>query len=188
MAIELQNQVIELIRYYTLWWYFVEKENAVRYAEVERNYPDFFITLADSLRAAFIVTAYRLFDKRNDVTSFHQLLRLIETDIRNDPGMASQLPAKVSELQAKLTAVEEPVRKITCLRHNVVAHRNRFTPPAEWFKIADITPREIETVVRAAEDIILRALGAEKLGQYSYPDAVRCDAHSLMQLLEKHTR
>src|SRR6266436_6591958 len=104
---EMVEQVIELVRYYALWWFFMEKSNAVRYDRTERNYPDFFITVADSLRCSFFATAYRLFDKRSDVRSLDSLIRAVEYF---DEPLASSL-------QKKADSITPIVKKIILLRH-----------------------------------------------------------------------
>ena len=78
------------------------------------------------------------------------------------------------------------------LRHKVFAHRDRSQPPEDWFAEAGISPKEMETVVRTAQDIISTLVGAAATDGLtrelrSHEDAVRCDAHSLMQLLDQYT-
>ena len=180
---EVKKQVIELGRCYALWWYFLEKSNASRYARVERHYPDFFITIADSLRTSFFVTAYRLFDKRTDVCSLALLVNRVDG---SDPALRAML-------RGKIAAIEDIIEnKVKVLRHKVFAHRDRSQPPEDWFAEAGISPKEMKAVVRTAQDIISTLVGAaakavlaEELR--SYEDAVRCDAHSLMQLLDQYT-
>src|SRR6266404_5092450 len=113
---EIKDQVIELGRYYALWWYFLEKSNASRYARVESSYPDFFITLADSLRGSFFITAYRFFDKRTDVNSLALLVNRLKV---SDPSLAARLRDKMA------TVADIIENKVTKLRHKVFAHRDR---------------------------------------------------------------
>jgi len=180
---EVKDQVIELGRCYALWWYFLEKSNASRYARVERHYPDFFITTVDSLRTSFFVTAYRLFDKRTDVRSLVPLVNRLDV---SDPALGAAL-------RARIAAIEDIIeKKIKVLRHKVFAHRDRSQPPEDWFAEAGISPKEMETVVRTAQDIISTLVGAAATDGLtrelrSHEDAVRCDAHSLMQLLDQYT-
>jgi hypothetical protein len=161
----------------------LEKSNASRYSRVERSYPDFFITLADSLRGSFFVTAYRLFDKRTDVNSLAQLVNRLEV---SDPSLAARLRHKMA------TVADITDNKVKTLRHKVFAHRDGSQSPQAWFAAAGITPREMQELVRTAQDIISTLVGVEAKDDLarklrSYEDAVRSDARNLMQVLDQHT-
>jgi hypothetical protein len=173
---EVLEQVIELVRYYSLWWFFMEKSNTIRYDKTERNYPDFFITIADSLRCSFFVTAYRLFDKRTGVNSFVTMIAAT-----SDKTLAASL-------QAKIDAIAPIIEKIRKLRHNVMAHRNKSQPPEQWFAVADITPAEMKQAVITAKEIICAAIDpkdkeATERQFQSLEDAVTTDAFNLMRHL-----
>ena len=160
----------------------MEKSNAARYARVERNYPDFFITLANSLRESFCITAYRLFDKREDVNSLPRLVKNLEA---SNPALATQLQGKMIGVAGIID------NKIKLLRHKVFANRDRSQSPESWFVDAGLTPREMKAVVRTAQEIVSAAAAAKTKDDLerelrSYEDAVRSDAHNIMQLLEKY--
>ena len=145
---EIKRQVIELGRCYALWWTPGES-NALRYARVERHYPDFFITIADSLRTSFFVTAYCLFDKRTDVCSLALLVNRVDV---LDPALAAML-------RGKIASIEDIVKnKVNVIRHKVIAHCDRSQPPEVWFGEAGISPNEMEAEVCTAQEII-RSLG-----------------------------
>jgi hypothetical protein len=178
---ETSQQVIELVRYYALWWFYLEKANTIRYDRVERGYPDFFITIVDSLRCSFIVTAYRLFDKRSDVRSLIELIRITES---SDKPLAASL-------QAKADSIAPILEKTKLLRHKVMAHRDNSQTPEQTFFEADVTPAEMKKVVSVAIEIISTASGPQWKDRTerelkSVEDAVTTDAFNLMRVLGQH--
>jgi hypothetical protein len=177
---ELTEQVLELTRNYALWWYLMYKPNAERYAKVERNYPEFFRTIVDSLRQGICITTYRLFDKRQDVKS---LTRLIEKLKASNPPLARELAQKVDGGAAL-------IKKLSSLRHKVFGHRDQTQSPEDVFSALKLKPKEIEAVVRLAQDIISAISGAKSKRDLrtelrSCENAVRSDTHNLMQVLVK---
>ncbi len=100
-------------------------------------------------------------------------------------------PSIALKLQQKIENHSAIVNKVTTLRHNVFGHRNKERSPQNVFAAVKLTPREMKTVVDLAQDIISTFAGVKakedlEMKLHSYEDAVRCDVHSLMQVLEKY--
>jgi hypothetical protein len=141
---EVVSIALELTRSRAIWWEIARKENTEKYALTMKAHWHFYAALRFSLEQGMFVMICQLFETRKDTKSIPNLIR--ELDGPNS-DVAKKLRLEVQSLKPLLG-------KMFHVRGGVYAHRNRQSTPHDIFNKAGITPRHLETVVLAAEDLV----------------------------------
>ncbi len=148
------ERVIELTYCYEIWRALTNIENKDRFGSVCETYDDFFFTIIRSLETSVVVIAYQLLgDRRNDVVSIRSLRESL-------PDGYCELSERI---KSNIDARKDLISRVTSLRHNVYAHRNRDLTPQEVYEKAKITPNEYQSIVELAQKCV--ASLAEAFGE-----------------------
>lgn len=155
---EMIDVVVKLTWNYTIFSALFKKKNADREArecEAREAHPQFFLTMYDTLLCSFCVATHLLFykDKKGKATSLCNLIRDIE--------MAK--PEFAKQLNEKIYAKRNLIKKIRIIRNQVYAHRSEAETPQEVFTKARVQldiMKEIADLTR----LIICELGEEAGG------------------------
>jgi hypothetical protein len=141
---ELGDSVIDLTRCFTIWFEIVNAEKKAERESMVNDHADFFISTTESLLTSFCIITYRLYDKRNDVSSICKVLKLME---KVNPNLKS-------ELEIEINSHSEVIEKIRRLRHKVFAHRDLAVSPVLIFKAVQLSPDQMKNLVALSQNIV----------------------------------
>ena len=141
---ELLERGIELARRYAVWWELVNEQHQALNNGVVSAHVDFFQTTSQALFESFSVIAYQLYETRRDTIHI--------SSIRDEPAATHAVATKrVSELIDEC----EPLRKkLSAIRANVYAHRNKLQTLEKIFERAGLLPEEMGRFVDLTAEII----------------------------------
>jgi hypothetical protein len=125
------------------------------------------------------VMIWQLFDPRKDTKSIPNLTRELQ---KANPKVAEKLREEAQKLKPLLD-------KMSLVRHNVYAHRNRQSTPHDIFAQAKITPRNVRTMVAAAQDLVCQLVVAAGMddapkGKVAFQDLARKAQKGAIRVLE----
>lgn len=153
LIIQVIDGVVDLACFHEIWWQLLSRDNEEKYKENCERYDDFFSSVIRSHELSIIVIIRRLFDDRRDVASIVSLQKSL-------PGHHAELAA---EIASNIAEKQSAISKITSLRHKVHAHRDKSIEPEVIYRNEAITPNEILSVVRLAQQCV--ASLAEAFGE-----------------------
>jgi len=137
---EMVSEVIEFTRTYAVWRELMQPAKA----NVRGVHQDFLLTVTNALVLSFCVGTYQLFDRDTRTKS---LIGLIE-DIRPSDSVLAQ------KLTARITADKSVIERVSRLRNNVYAHRNKLQHPQDVFGAVKLTPRMMKALVQLAQEVV----------------------------------
>jgi hypothetical protein len=139
---EMIDVVVKLIWNYTIICKLFEKKEI--YTQVREAYPQFFITMYESLLCSLCVTIDLLFCKKQKATSLCNLIKDIE----------SSRPEFAKGLNEKISLKDGLIEKIGGIRNQVCAHRWEAKTPKEVFAEVGIKLNMIKEIADLAQLIV----------------------------------
>jgi AbiU2 len=147
----MKQEVIVLQGCFDAWWLIAGKPTRKKYLSALQDYNAFFLFGQHAFFTAFIVVAYKIWDKRDkDVLTIHRLA----AEAEKISGFWEGADAKLDNLKRKRDRGERVWRKIGILRNEYFAHLNIDRPLLDVFKKAEVKPNELRSLVEASKDIV----------------------------------
>lgn len=163
---------------YEIWWILVSKDGRKQYFNTFLSFKEFFVPVAIANSTAMSIGLFKLYDKRVDTLNFMKIIENAET-----LGIIDS--SKNKKFKRKLSEVVKIWKKICILRNNILAHRNYFLTRKEVYKLAKITPNQIERMI----DLSVRIFNTiwmkidrnpKKLNEFTHMDTIK-----MLELLQE---
>jgi hypothetical protein len=135
---------------YDIWW--IYKGESTRDLEAMNNFPTFFRYDEEAHFRNMIVSLYSLYDKQPRTITIKSLIHELDREA-------------AKPIWRKYRTVHDAVKKITHLRHNVIAHGNADESYADIFKNAGLKPDDLKSLITdslALLTMIADAIGVER--------------------------
>jgi len=133
---ELRHSVITAELNYQIWWVYKEKASRQRFASTMNRYSPFFQTGIHAHFVAYLISIYRLHEKRRDTVNIPHFVEMIEK--------TGILQAQTIATARKFMAQAKPLWvKAGILRNELFAHRAKTHDIAEVFRKASVKPDEL---------------------------------------------
>lgn len=117
---------------YDIWWFY--KGKSTRDLDAMNNFPTFFLYDEEAHFRNMIVGLYTLYDDYPGTITIKSLIHEMERDT-------------AKPIWRKYKAVHNTVKKISHLRHNVIAHRNAVESYEDVFRKAGLRPDDLKKLI-----------------------------------------
>ena len=123
-----------------------------QYLSAMQDYNAFFLFGQHAFFSAFVVAAYKIWDKRprKDVLTIHRLV----AEAEKISGFWAGADTKRDKLKRTRDEGERIWRKVGILRNEYCAHLNKDRLPLDVFKKTDVTPDQLRSLIQASKDAV----------------------------------
>ena len=112
---------------------------------LNRRYGRFYIAAENALFNSLITILYKAFESRKDTVNFSELRR----------SLPASMPTGVKEeLDALFAKIKRVWKKISIVRNNIVGHQSSEGSAGEFHRIAGISIKELEEVVKDMQHLL----------------------------------
>lgn len=144
---ELRHSVVTAELNYQTWWVYKEKTSRARFAGTMNRYTPFFQTGIHAHFVAYLVSIYRLHEKRRDTVNIPRFIDTVEK--------AGAIDASVIASARRFLTEAKPIWiKVGVLRNEVFAHRAETQDIADVFSKASVTPDELVQLNTLTKNIL----------------------------------
>ena len=125
---------------FDIWWLRISKDGVEEYGQKYATYPEFFESLAYMALNTFLINLYKISESNTKTVNFQQLVQ-----VAYDSGVISQAAQHV--LDSERRKVEDLWKKVTVLRHNLIAHRRKGLSRKEIYEKAKLKADDLRTLM-----------------------------------------
>lgn len=144
---DIKQTLLEAKWSYEIWWELKGNETGPKYHDDIHRYSLFFQSTIFAHLSTLLVCLHRLYENRKDTVNIPKLLNKIYkvNDIKRET---------LSEIKELETEIQPKWKKVCILRSNVYGHRSASLTPQQTYKMADLCPEEIESLIKNLQNLI----------------------------------